>query len=91
MYRTLMEKLKEWRTQPDRSPLILRGARQVGKTYLVKEFGKNYFENIVEVNFEKNPSAIRYFDGDLDPGRIIRTLSIAFKAEIKEEKTLVFF
>ena len=91
MYRTLMEKLKEWRTQPDRSPLILRGARQVGKTYLVKEFGKNYFENIVEVNFEKNPSAIRYFDGDLDPGRIIRTLSIAFKAEIKEEKTLIFF
>ena len=91
MYRTLMEKLKEWRTQPDRSPLILRGARQVGKTYLVKEFGKNYFENIVEVNFEKNPSAIRYFDGDLDPSRIIRTLSIAFKAEIKEEKTLIFF
>ncbi len=91
MYRTLMEELKLWRTLPERSPLILRGARQVGKTYLVKEFGKECFENIIEINFEKNPSAIRYFDGDLDPARIIRTLSIAFKTEIKEEKTLIFF
>lgn len=91
MYRTLMEELKVWRTSPDRNPLILRGARQVGKTYLVREFGKECFENIIEINFEKNPSAIRYFDGDLDPARIIRTLSIAFKTEIQKEKTLIFF
>ena len=90
MYRTLMEELRAWKESPDRCPLILRGARQVGKTYLIEEFGKECFENTVEINFEKNPSAIRYFDGDLDPERIVRTLSIAFKTEIKKEKTLIF-
>ncbi len=62
MYRTLMEELKEWRTSPDRSPLILREARQVRKTYLVREFGREYFGNTVEINFEKNVSAICYFE-----------------------------
>lgn len=47
MYRTMMEELKKWRTLPDRSPLILRGARQVGKAYLVRELGREYFENTV--------------------------------------------
>ena len=55
MYRTAMEQLKKWKAQKRRKPLIIRGARQVGKTWLMKEFGGNEYEQIVYINFDNNP------------------------------------
>lgn len=77
MYRYAIEKLREWKTRKDRLPLILRDAGQVRKTWLVKEFGKSDFKNIITINFEKTPSAIRFFDGEIDPKRIIRLIGIS--------------
>ena len=72
-------------------PLILRGARGVGKTYAVKELAKS-FDNFVEVNFEFEGSVLKsIFEKDLDPARIIRDLSVKYKIEISEGKTLLFF
>lgn len=61
MYRKIMEYLKEWKKSPYRKPLILQGARQVGKTYSVLEFGREHYENIAYFNFETNPQLIKTF------------------------------
>ncbi len=90
MKRIILQNLYEWRFSPIRKPLLIRGARQVGKTYVVREFGKN-FEQFVEVNFEKNPEAIKIFERDLDPVRIARDLSIMFHTLIKPSQALLFF
>ena len=76
MYREAIEILRKWRVEKNRQPLIIRGARQVGKTWLVEEFGKKDFKDLVKINFEKTPSMIQIFEGDLDPKRIIRLLEI---------------
>ena len=62
--------LKEWALRPTRKPLLLRGARQVGKSTAVRQLGKQ-FENFVEINLEKQPSFISLFQGDLDVKRIV--------------------
>jgi predicted AAA+ superfamily ATPase len=82
--------LLRWRNEPHRKPLLLRGARQVGKTFVVREFGKQ-FKSYVEVNFELLPQAIRIFELDLQPERIIRDLSILLERSIEPGKTLLFF
>ena len=82
--------LLRWRNEPHRKPLLLRGVRQVGKTFVVREFGKQ-FKSYVEVNFELLPQAIRIFELDLQPERIIRDLSILLERSIEPGKTLLFF
>jgi len=67
--------LQNWKNDPDRKSLLLRGARQVGKTYSCREFGRS-FENFVEINFEINPQTAEIFNRDLDPQRIIRDLAL---------------
>ncbi len=89
MKRSAEKKLNSWKIDPSRKPLILRGARQVGKTYLIKEFGKT-FDQLVTINFEETPSARSVFDKDLDPHRILRDLSIIVRKEIVPGKTLLF-
>ncbi|MBF0361008.1 MAG: ATP-binding protein [Oligoflexia bacterium] len=91
MKRTLLENLLQWKDSPHdmRKPLILRGARQVGKSWLVREFAKT-FDSFIEINFEKEKSKQKIFDGDLDPKRIIRDLTHIYKKEITEN-TLLFF
>ncbi len=90
MKRLLIYELNEWRNSTHRKPLLLRGARQVGKTHLVRQFG-NTFDSFVEINFEKNPSLIQIFDYDLSPSRIIKELSIVLNKKIEPGKTLLFF
>ncbi|MDD6036820.1 MAG: AAA family ATPase [Lachnospiraceae bacterium] len=68
MKRSIEEKLLEWKNKRDRKPLILNGARQVGKTYILREFGSSYYKNVVYVNLETNVSVASYFDGDISPG-----------------------
>lgn len=89
MYRSLEKDLLLWKTSPQRFPLLLRGARQVGKTYLVENFGKSAFSSFVSVNFEEKPEAIACFDS-LDPEEILLRLQLISKGEILPGKTLLF-
>lgn len=82
--------LNEWKNSLTRKSLLLRGARQVGKTYTVREFGKK-FEYFVEINFESNKLARNVFDKDLEPKRILHELSIILDKQIIPGKTLLFF
>ena len=81
--------LKEWALRPTRKPLLLRGARQVGKSTAVRQLGKQ-FENFVEINLEKQPSFISLFQGDLDVKRIVPQLSAMVGKPIIPGKTLLF-
>ncbi len=75
MKRKLLGSLKNWKNSKGRKPLILRGARQVGKTYLLKDFGKREFSNTHYFNFENNPELHKIFTKDLNPDRILQELS----------------
>lgn len=66
-----MKSLVTWKTAPRRKPLILKGARQVGKTWLMKEFGRRYFQNVVYINFDNNPRMQQIFEQDYDIRRIL--------------------
>lgn len=90
MKRLLLNDLIKWKNSPIRTPLMLRGARQVGKTHLVRQFGRS-FKNYIEINFEKNPELIQIFDHDLDPKRIIKQLSLLLNMPIESGNTLLFF
>ena len=81
--------LKEWALRPARKPLLLRGARQVGKSTAVRQLGKQ-FENFVEINLEKQPSFIQFFQGDLDVKRIVPQLSAMVGKPIVAGQTLLF-
>ena len=90
MKRQLIIELETWKNDRDRKVLLLRGARQVGKTYLIREFGK-LFRNSIEINFEKNSEFCSFFEQNLDAGRIINDLSIFLGEPIEDGKTLLFF
>ncbi len=92
MERLILKKLVAWKNNKKRKPLLLNGARQVGKTYLVKEiFGKQYFDNIIYVNFETNNIISKAIDENITPDYIIKNLELAFNEKIDKEKTLIFF
>jgi len=90
MKRLIDYHLRKWKDSPLRQPLLLRGARQVGKTYAVRELGKT-FTSFVEINFESNKKAKTIFDRDLDPHRILREISAITGQEITPGQTLLFF
>ncbi|HBY05348.1 MAG: hypothetical protein UV38_C0003G0177 [candidate division TM6 bacterium GW2011_GWE2_42_60] len=90
MKRLIDHHLRKWKDSPLRQPLLLRGARQVGKTYAVRALGKT-FSSFVEINFELNKQARTIFDRDLDPKRILREISTLTGIEIEPGKTLLFF
>ncbi len=91
MRRHALNKLSVWKNSADRKPLIIRGARQVGKTWLMKEFGRTAFRNTVYINFDSNSEIARLFDGNLDILRIISGLQIFSKSRITPEDTLLIF
>lgn len=88
MKRELYKKLLEWKHSPDRKPLVLEGARQVGKTWLLKEFGRNEYENLVYINCDNNSQMHSLFS-DFDTKRIFRGLSAIAGQSITPGKTLV--
>jgi uncharacterized protein len=91
MIRLKANELSHWKNKPGRKPLILNGARQVGKSYLVKEFGKTAFNgNIVVINFEKQKQIHQIFEKDIDIPRIIFELNAALNTNIEAGKTLLF-
>lgn len=91
MERKIEAKLKQWMKRSNRQPLIVQGARQVGKTYSIVAFGKKHFSNMLYLNFESNSELSRIFDRDLFPGRIIKELSVLTGEPVIEGKTLLFF
>jgi uncharacterized protein len=79
MRRFIDDELQRWQVSTRRKPLILRGARLVGKTWSLKEFGKNRFESLALVDLERNPSLRRVFDGDLHAARICSDLEVLLR------------
>ncbi len=91
MQRTITADLRSWKGQPKRKPLMLMGARQVGKTYALKKFGEEEYTNTVYLNFEKNQRLSQLFEASLDPQVILKALSIEMNADITAGKTLLIF
>lgn len=91
MKRHAMKKLESWKNNPHRKPLIIRGARQVGKTWLMKEFGKKFFKKVAYINFDNNERMTRLFEGDFDISRLITALQIEAGITITAEDTLLIF
>ncbi|MCQ2079558.1 MAG: AAA family ATPase, partial [archaeon] len=90
MDRDLYSELLDWKNSPDRKPLIIRGVRQCGKTYLMKQFGRENYSNVAYLKFEGNESLCRLFDGDLEPRRLLTAISIHLDMDIDRDTLLIF-
>jgi len=91
MIRHLFEELKKWKVSSNRKPLIIQGARQVGKTWLMKEFGRTEFEKVVYLNFESSTRLQKLFEADFEIDRIISSIEIESKTKIEAKTTLLIF
>ena len=91
MRRTAMEKLVAWKSSDERKPMVLKGARQVGKTWLMKEFGKNYYKSFVYFNFDEEDELKSIFETNKNPQRIIELLSMIAGEKIYPEDTMIIF
>lgn len=86
-----MKQLYAWKSSPYRKPLILKGVRQVGKTWVLKEFGRKYYENTAYFNFDENEEYKQFFETAKDVDRILQNLMLASNQKISPEKTLIIF
>ena len=91
MRRTAMEKLVAWKSSDERKPMVLKGARQVGKTWLMKEFGRNYYKSFIYFNFDEEDELKSIFETNKNPQRIIELLSMIAGEKIYPEDTLIIF
>lgn len=91
MERLILNKLLAWKNSPYRKPLILKGVRQVGKTWILKEFGRRYYENTAYFNFDENEEYKQFFETTKDVDRILQNLMLASGQKIVPEKTLIIF
>lgn len=91
MKRKALEDLLQWKNSPHRKPMILRGARQTGKTWLMKEFGKTAYKNYVYFNFDEQPELKSLFETNKNPHRLIELLSLIADLKIEPQHTLVIF
>lgn len=89
--RRIIEQLRNWLKKVDRKPLLLSGARQIGKTWVLKEFGRTNFENVAYFSFDKDSAVCQLFQTTKDPFRLIQQLSFIVGSEIKPQKTLLIF
>jgi len=91
MKRQIFKNLQDWKQSPSRKPLILKGARQVGKTYILKAFAASEYENVAYLNFENSVQLHELFSGSLKPQDILKILSIELSIDITPGKTLIIF
>lgn len=91
MFRYIKQELIEWKNSKDRKPLIIRGARQVGKTYILKEFGNEQYENVAYFNFDHDENLKELFKMTKDPKRILEQLTFATGSVINKKSTLIIF
>lgn len=86
-----MEALVKWKNDEERKPMVLKGARQVGKTWLMKEFGKNHYDSFVYFNFDEEDGLKSIFEANKNPHRIVELLSMIAGTKILPETTLIIF
>ena len=91
MERTAYQNLMEWKNQSTRKPLLVQGARQVGKTYLIKDFGAKEYGDLAYFNFEQTSELSTFFESTLDPGILLESLGAFIGKKIKPGETLIFF
>ncbi|WP_107855464.1 ATP-binding protein [Neisseria weaveri] len=91
MQRNIIQSLEKWKNQPKRKPLIIQGARQVGKTWAMKHFGEQHFAKTAYINFDNNPRMKTLFAGDYDINRLLLGLKIESGIDIQAEDTLLIF
>lgn len=91
MYRKIIQSLECWKQKPNRKPLIIQGARQVGKTWAMKHFGKQAFPQVAYINFDNNPRMQTLFSGDYDINRLLLGLKIESGVDIQAHNTLIIF
>ncbi|KOE64661.1 ATP-binding protein [Aggregatibacter actinomycetemcomitans] len=91
MKRYILDLLQKWKTKPNRKPLIIQGARQVGKTWAMKHFGEQDFEQVAYINFDNNPRMKTLFAGDYNIDRLILGLKIESGVDIQADNTLIIF
>lgn len=89
--RDLTDRLIEWKNQSNRKPILLQGARQIGKSWLMEKFGKEHFEYWVKFDFDRNPELKSVFQQKKDPSRLIKELSLYCDSPITAGKTLIIF
>src|SRR5262245_59433463 len=91
MKRKILQDLKQWKEREKRKPLILRGARQIGKTFILQKFGKEFFPDFHYLNFENNKSLCSIFEEDLNPNKIIQKLNFILNKSIDVHRDLLIF
>lgn len=91
MERNLFMKLEQWKNKKKRKPLIIQGARQVGKTWIMKEFGARYYKDTIYINFDNNETMKKMFEIDFDISRIISSIKIEYGKSFDPENTLIIF
>ena len=91
MKRTIYKDLLKWKNNPNKKPLLLQGARQVGKTFIINQFGRNEYKNFIYLNFEQDINLHQFFKKQLIPEKIIEDLGIYLGQKIEAENTLLFF
>ena len=91
MERLIMNDLLKWKNSKHRKPLILKGVRQVGKTWALREFGRRYYENTAYFNFDEHEEYRQFFETTKDVDRILQNLMLASGQRILPEKTLIIF
>ena len=91
MKRNAIQDLINWKNDEERKPLVLKGARQVGKTWLMKEFGKNYYKSFVYFNFDEEDELKSIFEANKNPQRILELLSLICGEKILPGETLIIF
>ena len=91
LYRKAIEKFEEWKKKENKKALLVTGARQIGKTFLIREFAHKNYENFVEINFVTQESAKLIFKGDLNADSIIQGITAFTKQKLEPGKTLIFF
>lgn len=91
LYRKFYDYMMKWKEEPKKKALFISGARQIGKTTLIREFGKQNYEKYLEINFITTPSAKAIFEGDLSAELLITKLTAFFKTELRPNHTLIFF
>lgn len=91
MQRYALKHLIDWKNKKNHKPLVIQGARQVGKTWLMQEFGKKYYEQVAYINFDVDLKSREIFDVDYDTERLIMDIGLATKTKINVENTLIIF
>ena len=90
MKRKIIDTLVEWKNSQNRKPLVVNGARQIGKTYIINEFGNANFSNLVYINLETNPAIRKIFEGNIEPSYLIQSLESHTDQRIIAGETLLF-